>query len=206
MDNDINTILYKLVLDKFEFLITEYGFKIYRDNEWRFIAESSFCRVIMDYDKGLFDCWIERLYDKNMEKDLYPIINVQVIACCLGYIKPEFETQFIAKKDSVTKEIIEYSYLLNEYCANFLRGDFSKWAQVVSCVQIKSENLENQDNIIKQKNLVKAFREKAQAAWIVKDFEKVIEDYNHIFDLLTPTEKMRFEYSKKHMKNLDNKA
>ncbi|KAF0111921.1 MAG: hypothetical protein FD147_435 [Chloroflexi bacterium] len=199
MDNDLEQLFCEMVPVRYDFLIKEFGFSFYQDHTWRFRAESPNCRIVMEYEKNHSACWIERIDDGSAGTEMYHGINVKLIAECKGYDSLASGPQFRSSRETIEREIDEYTMLLKEYCVNFLRGDFSEWALIVTCLKFQNDSRERKENLIVQARLHKEIREKAESAWKNKDFAQVVTLYTSIFDFLSPTEKKKVEYAKKQL-------
>lgn len=199
MENETENQFAKYVSAEFNFLKGEFDFQIVQDHPYRFIASKVNCQVIMEFEKGHFFCWIENHTNDN-QKPIYRGINVILIAICKGY-QPSNQPVFFSNDERLLNEIKEYSALLIKYCRDFLQGNFLEWPEI-------EKNLENQYKDIEKEKKFKGklsfqlqIREKANEAWISKEYQEVVCNYLKILEILTPQEKKRLEYAKKKIPN-----
>jgi hypothetical protein len=135
MNDNLEQIFREEVAQKYKFLNKDFGFIFFQEYTWRLVAKSSFCHVVMEYEKEHFACWIERFDEDFAVNDRYRGINVVLIATCKGYSHIIPDPQLHSKKEIIEEEIDENSNLLRKYCSAFLNGDFSEWPEIITCLR-----------------------------------------------------------------------
>lgn len=195
MRKDLKELFEQTIPLRFGFLVTRYGFSLHQASQWHFVAQSPYCEITMEMDKKRFGCWLER---KDAYIFPYRPIEVIVLATCLGY-QHQTASHFLSKEEDVFIHDVElYVRVLEDYCSEFLRGDFTKWKKIIKCLEEKGRQQEKERERIAQERRLSEAREAARTAWINKDYQQVIVMYESILPFLTPAEKKKLEYARRH--------
>jgi hypothetical protein len=188
----------ELVPLKFEFLGKEFGFHFVQDRPWRYVADSLHCRVVMEYEKSHFACWIERRELKLIDNDSFRAISVDLISICKGHT-PALGPIYLSKEAILRKEIDTAVTFIRKYCAPYLRGDFSDWSDVVGCLQQREARLRQEEVREAEKWRLRSVREEAAEAWVAKNYPEVVRAYDSIIANLTETERRKLAFAKKRL-------
>lgn len=103
----------------FAFLVAEYGYSMTQEQDWLFVAESPHSRIVMEFDRGRFGAWLERIETDQSQKSGNKVtqraIGIVVIARCFGH-RFDREIDFIPKTEAIRKTIDMNAQLLKQYC------------------------------------------------------------------------------------------
>jgi hypothetical protein len=194
MGRDLKELFKQTIPLRFDFLVTRYGFSLYQASQWHFVAQSPYCQITMEMDKKRFGCWLER---KDVHIFPYHPIDVMVLATCLGYQHQEAPHFFSNEEEAFIRDVELYVTVLEDYCSEFLRGDFTKWEKIMRCLDEKGRQQEKERERIAQERRLNEAREAARTAWANKDYQQVIVMYESILPFLTPSEKKKLEYARR---------
>jgi hypothetical protein len=197
MENGSAKLLSNLINKSFKYLMEEYDFQLAQDHSSKFRASTANCHVLMEFEKGHFFCWIEN-HTKGPQKIHYKGLNVRLISICRGYLPPN-DPVFFSSSERLINEIDEYSLLLRKYCSDFLNGDFRDWSLVEYWVQQQENERKDLMKNFHSTSRQQFYKEKADQAWVSKDYKGVVDCYMKIFENLTPLERKRLEYAKIHI-------
>ena len=194
MTSHLPQIFETTIIQEFVFLQMEFGLELTKESDYQFVAKSSNCHVVIDFDRNVVGCWIERL-DIPLG-DPYRGLSVEWIANSFGY--RDDELRFLTYEESIIRQIKLHAKLLKDYCSEFLRGDFSGWKQVKEYVEKQIEIEDEKHNKESLKRPTSEIRQEAESAWLAKDYGKVISLFETMDEFLTPSERKKLLYSKKH--------
>lgn len=198
MKNGLKELFKQIIPVKFGFLVTAYGFSLRQASQWHFVAQSPYCQVTMEIDRGRFGCWLER---RDIETFPYHPVDVIVLAMCLG-CQPQETLRFASEEEVFMQDVELYVIALQDYCSEFLEGNFAKWRKIIECLEEKGRQQEEERKQLALEHKINEARDAARAAWENKDYQQVVTIYNSIFPFLTPSEKRKLEYARKHIKTL----
>ena len=186
----------------FGFLISEYGFSLTQERDWLFRAQSPYCRIAIYLDRTQLVTAFERVVDGSQEESkrhyIGEMIDIAVIALCLD---PQAHVVLSRnlKPEEVRDEVNRQSELLRHYCSPFLRGDFSSWEKLVTCLEERGKSYQLKEQKESKEYRLSDIRSKAESAWYRKDYEQVASLYESIQDDLTSLELRRLEYARKQL-------
>ncbi|MFN8404086.1 MAG: hypothetical protein U0V48_11105 [Anaerolineales bacterium] len=192
---DLLQLFKVLVMQEFSFLQKKYGFDFSKESDHRFTAKSSRCLVAIDFDKNVIGCWIERLDLPQKHPDRG--IGVGWIAQYFGF--RDDEIRFLTREESITQQTKSLANQLREYCKEFLLGNFSQWEDIKEFVRKQIEIEEEKEKEQSLQRLVSDVRYDAETAWKDKNYGKVIDQLEIIEEFLTPSEREKLEYAKRHV-------
>ncbi|MCI0608911.1 MAG: hypothetical protein L0Z71_07615 [Anaerolineae bacterium] len=183
------------VMEEFVFLQKNFGFNITKASDYLFVAKSSNCHVVIDFDKNVIGCWIERLDVPLKHPDRG--FAVEWIAKSLGY--QDDELRFLTTEESIKRQTQLQARLLGEYCTQFLQGNFSGWQQVFEYIneqrKLEEERIAREEFEV----FLSETRQEAESSWLKRDYARVITLFETMDEFLTPSERKKLEYSKKHL-------
>jgi hypothetical protein len=134
MNTNLVLIFKQSVSSEFSFLTRDYGYNLSQENPWRYFFQKDSVKIVMEFDGKSLGCWVER---GDLSKSYkYHSISVNLISTCFGYKDPK-EILFRPKEEMLISGCKLYSALLRRYCLDFVRGDFSKWENVVEILNSK---------------------------------------------------------------------
>lgn len=128
--SDLEQLFRETVPTKFAFLRDAFGYSLRQEYPWRFVAEATYCRVFMEYEKDHFSCWLERPKTNVPEENATRAIGVRWIAECQGYVQPP-RLFGLTREVILRREMDEAVLQLQQYGSKFLQGNFAEWHTVL---------------------------------------------------------------------------
>src|SRR5687768_6034284 len=101
MTSHLLQIFETTIILEFVFLQTEFGFELTKASDYQFVAKSSNCHVVIDFDRNVVRCWIERLDIPQGDPDRG--LSVEWIANSFGY--RDDELRFLTYEESIIRLI-----------------------------------------------------------------------------------------------------
>ena len=195
MKTSLLQIFETTVLQEFLFLEKDFGFELTKESDYQFIAKSRNCHVVIDFDRNVIGCWIEKLDIPRNHPDRGKA--VEWIANCFGF--QDDELRFLADEESIIRQIKLQAKLLKTYCEPFLLADFTEWKHVNEYIKAQTKIEKQIHNAQSMDRLISEIRQEADAAWLARDYGKVIELFETMGEFLMPSERKKLEYSKNHV-------
>ena len=189
-----NLIFRKCALEKFDFLISQYGFKCKQVDLYylRFESNTVFAEVHYDSQRSFeIDFSIGLLGDLYDGKERPFYLNELV-----KFADPKNKEDYKLIQANTPEEIIrlvpKIANLVEKYAKDFLSGNKSRFKTL-------SDFRENECNKYALEIELKGIREAAQRAWEQKDYACIVKLYEPVKDRITQSEYKKLEYSRKHL-------
>lgn len=184
------------VHESFEFLILKYGFQCASSSEHCVRYENDRVFVNVRYDK-------ERSYELDVEVGQKNVLfNGQERPFNLGEVlrlkEVEAKEQYTFLQASNQQDLVgairRLASLLDIYASELLQGDQFAFKALANL----REREGRQYALEKELQFI---RSDADKAWEAKDYAKMVRLYSPVEQLLTPAEKKKLEYAKKHLQS-----
>ena len=189
---NISTVLdvfHERVPASFGFLSTRYGFALGRDDEYAFVAKTAHSDVVVELDWG------------SIVVSIRPAATGRAVRLSFIVGAQDPSTLFLPRypwgPDEASEEIDRQAELLERFCGDVLRGDFSKWAALEAHQQQVLEQWRRESERLVQEARVKLVRRRAEAAWSRRSFSEAAQLYGSIREDLTQAEVARQEYCRR---------
>jgi len=180
-------VFHERVPASFGFLNSRYGFTLGRDDDYAFVAKSSYCDVVVELDWG------------SIVVSIRPAATGRAVrlSFVVGAQDPSilFLPRYPWGPDDACEEIDRQAELLEQFCSDVLRGDFSKWAALEAHQQLVLEQWRRESERLVKEARVKLVRRRAESAWSRRSFSEAAQLYASIREDLTRAEIARQEYS-----------
>jgi hypothetical protein len=96
--------------------------------------------------------------------------------------------------EDAAEEIDRQAEILERFCADVLRGDFSQWAALEAHQQLVLDQWRRESERLVKEARLKLVRRRAEAAWSRRSFSEAAQMYASIREDLTQAEIARHEY------------
>lgn len=189
-----NSVFEKCVLEKFDFLISQYGFKCKQADlcYLRFESDTVFAEVHydchrsyeIDFSIGLLD----DLYD-GKERSFY---LGELIRLADPGNKEGYKSMQAGTSEKVIRLVSEIAGLTEKYAKDFLSGN-------KFCFKKLSDFREKECNQYALEIELKNIRKAVQEAWERKDYARIVRLYEPVKDHISRSEYKKLEYSRKHL-------
>jgi len=124
-----------LIKKHFGFLIDEYGFLLKKNSDQSYDFESSTTKISIFTEYNTLVIGIEPIGEearKLLRNNILPEqLDVIVVSECLN---PDFDYKVIWD-EPIPFAMERKSQVVKNYCVDFLRGDFTKWADVLNALK-----------------------------------------------------------------------
>ena len=178
------------VLSSFDFLIKEYGFRVVKTEPTFVRYESSTVFVNLYHGRASYELGFEigRLDDGTGKEE-----SPYSLSMIMELMRAQEERFFQASTaERVKKYVPRLADLVRTYAPAVLGGDPATFRKLIKT------RLE-MANRLHEELRVRTFREEAANAWRSRDFPKVAELYDAIFEKLTQAEIKKLNYAKRHL-------
>jgi hypothetical protein len=178
------------VLSSFGFLIKDYGFCVVKDEPTFVRYESSSVFVNIYHGRTSYELGFEigRLDSgSGQEEQAYSISMIMEL------MRAKEPTFFQAStRDRVKEFVPRLADLVRTYATSLLQGDVATFGELIKTRLDMADRLHNELRL-------RGIRQKAANAWRSRDFVKVAELYDSIFENLTQAEIKKLNYAKAHL-------
>lgn len=182
----------EIVTTEFSFLVKDYGYSFFQEKPWRLFYQKTPLKIVLEFDGKSFGCWLER--EDLSKANNYRAISIEVISKCLGYRVME-NMFFRSREDMLLDEAKKNAVLLQTYCLDLIKGDFSKWDLVIECLKKEDKLQEEKEKAEALEYQLENIRQMADSAWKNKDYKELIRHYKSIENSLSKLERKRLEYA-----------
>jgi hypothetical protein len=170
-------------------VLMPYGFVFVSSSVYAFEFTSNAVRLIVTHDPLSYEIEIYlNLKEREANK-----ISLGDLVCCESGPMPSPGVFFqSSNRSGVASSIREMSALLARYGRSVLIGEPTAF-KLVESSQTRLAALDT-ENVVEN-----PIREEAEESWRRRDFERVCDLYESIESKLTPSEKKRLSYARKHV-------
>lgn len=175
----------------FAFLSERHGFALTRDDDYAFVAKTAHSDIVIELDWG------------SIVVSVRPASTGRAVrlSFIVGSQDPSivFLPRYPWGPEDAQQEIDFQAELLEKFCSDLLRGDFSKWPALEAHQQQVLEQWRRESERLVKEARVKLVRRRAEAAWSRRSFSEAAQLYASIEDDLTQAEMTRREYCRRRM-------
>ena len=184
----------KCVLEKFDFLVSQYGFKCKQADLYylRFESDTVFAEFHYDGQRSF-----EMDFSIGLLGDLYdgkerPFYLAELVRFSDKEKKEDYKLMQASTPEKVIKLVLKMASLVEVYAKDFLSGN-------KFCFKALSDFREKECDKYVLEIELKDIREAVQKAWKQKDYVCVVKLYEPVKDHITESEYKKLEYSRKHL-------
>ena len=183
----------------FSFLSSQYGFKLFQENQYLFKARSTFCHVNIYLEWHEIVVALRPSVSRNdSESPGSAFLGLGVIINCIDP-QTSFHPISVSTPEEIRKESERLAALLTKYCEPLLRGDFSLWSKLEACGDKVANKWMEEHTKRLSENKVRNARARAEEAFRKKHYREAVTAYESIEEHLSPAETKKVEFAKRKL-------